>query len=66
MRPKGHTNVLSINIGTYETAPVRREAYIKAAKKAGYWSLGSWCRDALDKAANHKGKELPRGMLPLT
>lgn len=57
MREKGNTPVLSINIGTYETAPRRREAYIKAAKRSGYWSLGAWCRAVLDRAAKHKPKE---------
>lgn len=60
MRAKGQTNVLSINIGTYETAPERREAYIRAAKAAKKPSLGSWCRAVLDKAAKHKAKERDR------
>lgn len=64
MREEGHSPVLSINIGTFQTAPARRKAYIAAAKKAKFLTLGAWCKAVLDKAAKFKNKE-PDRYLPL-
>lgn len=62
-RPKGNSNVLSINLGTFETAPARRDAYIKAATAARCWSLGDWCKKVMDKAAGFKDKHETKNAL---
>lgn len=48
---------ITVNLGTFKTASPRREAYVKAAEKAGYAHLGAWIKDVLDKAAGFKPKE---------
>lgn len=47
---------LNINLGNFETAKMRRDAYEKAAAKEGTSSLGAWVKKHLDKAAGYKPK----------
>lgn len=45
---------LNINLGNFEVAKERRQAYEKAAAKEGARSLSEWVKKHLDKTAGYK------------
>lgn len=51
---KNNSPTLNINMGNFQTAEKRRDAYIKAAQKEGHVSLGAWIKKHLDKIAGFK------------
>lgn len=51
---KNHSPTFNINLGNFETAQARMDAYKAAAKKEGLQSVGAWVKKHLDKIAGYK------------